>query len=116
MSNALDTGFSWADFAAAAQAAVPPAPDLAAQPDTVALRERLLKLSSGDETPFARELALLSLARETGYPYRDLNSLAKSLEQELDWQFDQTVADHKLKTLLQSRRTHLDLTQLGLTH
>jgi hypothetical protein len=111
VSNTLDTGFTWADFERAAQIAVKPEPRLVAQPASRPLRDRLLAILKGQETPFEQELALMALAQETGYPYRDINSLAKSLAGELDWQLDQTQADLRLKALIQTRRPHLDLTR-----
>jgi hypothetical protein len=107
VSNALDAGFSWADFVAAAQAAVQPE----ALPVSLSLRDQILQILNGRDTPFERELALIELAKEAGYSYRNIDSLAKALTTEVDLQFDQVEADRKLKLLLQTRRTRLDLTR-----
>lgn len=111
VSNALDAGFTWADFASAAQAAVQPARQWVEQSVPLSLRDQILNIFAGRDTPFERELALMELSREAGYSYRDIDRLATSLATEVDLQFDQAEADRKLKRLMQTRPTQLDLTR-----
>lgn len=110
ISNSLDAGFSWADFEMAAHQAVAPIPlQEEAQPVSAVLRDRILSLLEEHKTPFERELALMDLAKEIGYPYRLLDSLTKALLAEEERQLDCLEAIRKLKALLQNQPIDLDL-------
>jgi len=110
VSNALDAGFGWADFEAAAQHTVAPVLlQEKVQSVSLGLRDRILTLLQRHETPFERELALMELVQEIGYPYRAVASLAKSLLTEEEQQLNQIETDRKLTALLQNRCTHLEL-------
>ncbi len=108
VSNALDAGFTWADFERAVIAAIQPPKTTN---DMAPLRDTLQDLLTHNELPFQKDLALMNLAQSQGYSYRDIDHLAKSLAIELDLETDQTNAAQKLQDLLQTRRTHLDLTR-----
>jgi Protein of unknown function (DUF3987) len=71
----------------------------------------LQDLLTQNELPFQKDLALMTLAQEQGYTYRDIDHLAKSLAAELDLESDQVTAVQKLQNLLQTRHTQLDLTR-----
>ena len=108
VSNALDAGFTWADFERAAIAAIQPSKTTN---EMAPLRDALQDLLTQNELPFQKDLALMNLAQSQGYSYRDIDHLAKSLTVELDLETDQADAVQKLQDLLQTRRTHLDLTR-----
>ncbi|NET37679.1 MAG: DUF3987 domain-containing protein, partial [Cyanothece sp. SIO1E1] len=134
VSNALDAGFTWADFEAAAVAAIRLSPvnvDLQQVPSqglgfapqsrphpalsgsqpvaAMSLRDSILQILKRYDTPSLREVELMDLARATGYSYRDVEKLAKSLAIEVDLQTDQVEAAKKLQDLIKTRRTQLDL-------
>lgn len=138
VSNSLDTGYAWSDFEVAASRAValsttqikpqqgqsevyedsqsPQSQSQvrlsvsANQPATAfSLRDKILEILNCYDTPSLRDVALMDLARGTGYSYRDVEKLAKSLTIEVDLQTDQAEAAKKLSHLLKTRRTHLDL-------
>jgi hypothetical protein len=109
VSNALDVGFTWVDFEQAGAIATVPAPQNANA--ITPLRDALKDLLTQNELPFQKDLALMTLAQEQGYAYRDIDHLAKSLTAELDLETDQVNAAQKLQNLLQTQRTQLDLTR-----
>jgi hypothetical protein len=110
VSNALDAGYSWADFEAAATAALKLSQIENQQPE-VTLRELLLEIFDQSYSAFDRKLALLNLAREKCYSLREIENLAKALELEQTAEFDQAEAVQKLSDLLQTQQTSLDLTR-----
>jgi Protein of unknown function (DUF3987) len=107
VSNALDAGFTWTDFENAATIAAHPSDNIPEQPP---LRDVLQDLLTQNELPFQKDLALMNLAHDQGYSYRDIDHLAKSLSAELDLATDQANAAQKLQDIIQTRRTRLDLT------
>ena len=108
VSNALDAGFTWANFERAAIAAIQPPKNTN---EMAPLRDVLQDLLTQNELPFQKDLALMNFAQSQGYSYRDIDHLAKSLSTELDLETDQADAVQKLQDLLQTRRTNLDLTR-----
>lgn len=76
---------------------------------TFSLRDQTLEILNCYDTPSLRDVALMDLARASGYSYRDVEKLAKSLATEVDLQTDQVEAAKKLSNLLKTRRTQLDL-------
>jgi Protein of unknown function (DUF3987) len=110
VSNALDAGFTWADFERAGEIVTVPSVPQNSNAITP-LRDVLQDLLTQNELPFQKDLALMTLAQEQGYAYRDIDHLAKSLAVELDLETDQVNAAQKLQNLLQTRRTQLDLTR-----
>ena len=121
VSNALDAGYTWSDFEAAAATAMSTAEieqqqaqvrltASAYQPLTAfSLRDKILEILNRYDTPSLRDAALMDLAAATGFPYREVEKLAKSLAIEVDLLLDQAEAAKKLSSLLKTRRTHLDL-------
>lgn len=123
VSNALDAGYTWSDFETAAVAAVPPpepsfnrtqgqhTTTLGQTPPaaTISLRDLILDILNRHDNKSLRHIALMDLARATGYAYRDIDKLAKSLAVEVDLQTDQVEAAKKLKELIKTRRNKLDL-------
>ncbi len=123
VSNALDAGYTWSDFETAAVAAVPPpqpisnrtqgqhsnTPNQTQPAATMSLRDLILDILNRHDNQSLRDIALMELARATGYAYRDIDKLAKSLAVEVDLQTDQVEAAKKLKELIKTRRTQLDL-------
>jgi hypothetical protein len=131
VSNALDAGYTWSDFEAAAATAISTAEierqqaqsegnkssqsqvrltASAYRPVTAfSLRDKILEILNRYDTPSVRDAALMDLAGATGFPYRDVEKLAKSLAIEVDLQIDQAEAAKKLSSLLKTRRTQLDL-------
>ncbi len=107
VSNALDTEFTWADFEEAAQLAVTPE---IIEPVTE-LEHQLTEVLEQAQSPFHRDLALMNLSKKLGIPYRDLDTLAKSLKTAIDTQDTQTAAAEKLRSLLTTRPVQFDLTQ-----
>jgi Protein of unknown function (DUF3987) len=112
VSNALDAGFGWADFVQAAQTAIavdnresPSAPHTPMQ----SVGEVLRQIVEHSESPFQRDAALLDFAQQTPYTFRDLGTLAKSVEAEVEWEARQQAASQKLRALLQHRPAPLDL-------
>ena len=108
VSNALDAGFTWADFEGAAIAAVQPPKTTN---DMAPLQDVLQDLLTQNELPFQKDLALMNLAQTQGYTYRDIDHLAKSLSTELDLEADQINAAEKLQNLLRTRWPPLELTR-----
>ncbi len=106
ISNALDAEFTWADFEQAAQMAITPE---IVEPVTE-LEHQLTEILEQSPSPFHRDLALMGLAKKMGIPYRDLDSLAKSLKTTIDTQDTQTTAAEKLRSLLTTRPVQFDLT------
>jgi Protein of unknown function (DUF3987) len=106
ISNALDAEFTWADFEQAAQMAITPE---IIEPVTE-LEHQLTEILEQSPSPFHRDLALMGLAKKLGIPYRDLDSLAKSLKTSIDTQDTQTTAAEKLRSLLTDRPKQFDLT------
>lgn len=122
VSNALDADYTWSNFETAAVAAVSPPPSISnrpqvqhsntpnqTQPAAISLRDLILEILNRHDTESLRDIALMDLARATGYAYRDIDKLAKSLAVEVDLQTDQVEAAKKLKELIKTRRTQLDL-------
>lgn len=121
VSNALDAGYTWSDFEAAAATAMSTAeieqqqsqvrlPASTYRPLTAfSLRDKILEILNRYDTPSLRDAALMDLAAATGFPYRDVEKLAKSLAIEVDLLLDQAEAAKKLSSLLKTRRTQLDL-------
>lgn len=123
VSNALDAGYTWSDFETAAVAAAPPLepsfnsaqgqhPTTLCQTQpaaTISLRDLILDILNRHDNKSLRDIALIDLARATGYAYRDIDKLAKSLAVEVDLQTDQVEAAKKLKELIKTRRNKLDL-------
>lgn len=134
VSNALDAGYTWGDFRAAAAAAVeltttsleyqqnqsqdgqfttPPQSRAGASGtgavEAISLRDNILEILDRHDTPSLRDAALMDLARARGYSYREVEKLAKSLAIEVDLQIDQAEAAKKLQALIKTRRTQLDL-------
>ncbi len=121
VSNALDAGYTWSDFEAAAATAMSTAEIEQQQAQTrltasayrpltaFSLRDKILEILNRYDTPSLRDAALMDLAAATGFPYRDVEKLAKSLAIEVDLQIDQAEAAKKLSSLLKTRRTQLDL-------
>jgi Protein of unknown function (DUF3987) len=108
VSNALDAGFTWGDFEQAAAIAAHPSDNI---PETPPLRDVLQDLLTQNELPFQKDLALMNLAQDQGYSYRDIDHLAKSLSAELDQEVDHGTAAQKLQDLLQTRQPPLELTR-----
>jgi Protein of unknown function (DUF3987) len=106
ISNALDAEFTWADFEQAAQVAITPE---IIEPVSE-LEHQLTEILEQSPSPFHRDLALMGLAKKLGIPYRDLDSLAKSLKTSIDTQDTQTTAAEKLRSLLTTRPKQFDLT------
>ncbi len=120
VSNALDAGYTWSDFETAA---VPPPessfnrtqgqhPNTLGQTQpaaTISLRDLILDILNRHDNQSLRDIALMDLARTTGYAYRDIDKLAKSLAVEVDLQIDQVEAAKKLKELIKTRRSQLDI-------
>jgi Protein of unknown function (DUF3987) len=106
ISNALDAEFTWADFEQAAQMAITPE---IIEPVTE-LEHQLTEILEQSPSPFHRDLALMGLAKKLGIPYRDLDSLAKSLKISIDTQDTQTAASEKLRSLLTTKPVQFDLT------
>ena len=121
VSNALDAGYTWSDFEAAAatamstaeierqQAQVRPTASAYRPLTAFSLRDKILEILNRYDTPSLRDAALMDLAAATGFPYRDVEKLAKSLAIEVDLLLDQAEAAKKLSSLLKTRCTHLDL-------
>jgi Protein of unknown function (DUF3987) len=107
ISNALDAEFTWADFEQAAQMAITPE---IVEPVTE-LEHQLTEILEQSPSPFHRDLALMGLAKKMGIPYRDLDSLAKSLKTAIDTQDTQTTAAEKLRSLLTTKPVQFDMTQ-----
>jgi hypothetical protein len=106
VSNALDAKFTWADFEQAAQLAITPE---TVEPVTE-LEHQLTEILEQAQSPFHRDLALMDLSKKLGIPYRDLDTLAKSLKTSIDTQDTQTAASEKLRSLLTTRPVQFDLT------
>ncbi len=107
VSNALDAGFTWADFEQAAAVAI--APEMTAPVDQ--LEHRLSEILEQAKSPFHQEFALIDLAKELGLPYREVASLAKSLKQSHDTQADQVNAAARLRSLLTTQPAPLNLSR-----
>ncbi|UIE38596.1 DUF3987 domain-containing protein [Leptodesmis sichuanensis] len=73
------------------------------------IRDQVLAVLNCYEAQSERDVALMDLSRATNYSYRELEKLAQSLAIEVDVQTDQVEADRRLKDLIQTRRTQLDL-------
>lgn len=78
----------------------------------VKLHERILKILGSYDSESMRSLALMNLASEVGFPYRQIEHLAKLLTFEVDTRSDTLVAKQKLSSLLKSCPDQLDLTRL----
>ncbi len=78
----------------------------------VKLHERILKILGSYDSESMRSLALMNLASEVGFPYRQIEHLAKLLTFEVDTQSDTLVAKQKLSSLLKTCPDQLDLTRL----
>lgn len=133
VSNALDAGYDWADFLLSAAIAVElpitearqqnqsPESKVNTQSQSplstftdravaaMSLRDKILEILHGYDTLSLREAALMDLAHQSGYAYRDVDKLAKSLAIEVDVAQDQAEAAKKLQHLIKTRCTHLDL-------
>jgi Protein of unknown function (DUF3987) len=127
VSNALDAGYTWEDFQAAASSAQLPTTELEPQPEqnqdrnqnqdrkfdsastAMSLRDRILEILNRYDTPSLRDAALMDLARLSGYPYREVGRLAKSLAIEVDLQTDQVEAAQKLANLIKTQPAQLNL-------
>ncbi|MGA7935116.1 MAG: DUF3987 domain-containing protein, partial [Kovacikia sp.] len=111
VSNALEAGFCWEDFEAAARIAT----SLSAaelenrKAANRSIRDQVLTVLHRYEAQSERDVALMDLSRTTPYSYRELEKLAQSLAIEVDVQTDQVEANRKLKDLLQTRPTQLNL-------
>jgi Protein of unknown function (DUF3987) len=106
VSNALDAEFTWADFEQAAKTAIQP--EFLTPTDTI--KHQLTEILEQAKSPFHRDLALMNLSKKLGIPYRDLDTLAKSLKTSIDTQDTQTTAAEKLRSLLTTRPVQFDLT------
>ncbi len=131
VSNALDAGYTWSEFEAAAATAMSTTEierqqaqsegnkgsqaqvrltASAYRPVTAfSLRDKILEILNRYDTTSLRDAALMDLAGAIGFPYRDVEKLTKSLAIEVDLQIDQAEAAKKLSSLLKTRRTQLDL-------
>jgi Protein of unknown function (DUF3987) len=107
VSNALNAGFIWADFEQAAQKAVKPT---RVEPVSE-LEQQLAEILEQAQSSFHRDFALMDLATKSGIPYRNIDTLAKSLKTTIDDQSNHTAAGDKLRSLLVTRPGPLDLTQ-----
>jgi hypothetical protein len=74
------------------------------------LEHQLTEILEQAQSPFHRDLALMDLSKKLGIPYRDLETLAKSLKTSIDTQDTQTAASEKLRSLLIERPGKFDLT------
>jgi hypothetical protein len=77
----------------------------------VALRKRILQILGSYDSESMRSLALMDLAASVGYPYRQIEQLAKLLINEVDLRTDTSIATQKLSSLLKTCRHQLDLTR-----
>ncbi|MEB3213832.1 MAG: DUF3987 domain-containing protein [Leptolyngbyaceae bacterium] len=119
VSNALDEGFSWGDFCDAANRALakPSRWEIALSPSELAehqvsplpICDRIRTILDTHEKQSERDLAFMKLSRDTPYSGREIEKLAQSLTTEADQETDHEDASQKLKALIQTRRSHLDL-------
>ncbi len=106
ISNALDAEFTWADFEQAAEKAIQP--EFLTPTDTI--EHQLTEILEQAKSPFHQDLALMNLSKKLGIPYRDLDTLAKSLKTTIDTQDTQTTAAENLRSLLTTKPVQFDLT------
>ncbi|BAZ70754.1 MAG: DUF3987 domain-containing protein [Pelatocladus maniniholoensis HA4357-MV3] len=78
----------------------------------VALHKRILEILSSCDSGSGQAGALMELAALVGYPYRQIEQLAKLLTFEADLQTDTLVATQKLSSLLKTHPHQLYLTRL----
>jgi hypothetical protein len=111
VSNALDIGFSWDDFCEAAEGAIAPSPSELAehQASQLPICDRIRTILDTHEKQSERDLAFMKLSRDTPYSGREIEKLAQSLTAEANQETDHEDASQKLKDLIQTRRSHLDL-------
>ncbi len=102
VSNALDAGYSWADFEQAVL-------DAEVMPPPNSLRDRLTALLEEYPVPFEQTIEMMNLSKQLGQPYRNLDHLTKLLVVEQDQALDQTDSAARLKDLLRTRQPNLDL-------
>jgi Protein of unknown function (DUF3987) len=107
VSNALDSGFTCSDFEQAAQTAVVVQ---RVEPATE-LERQLTEILEQAQSPFHRDFALMDLSTKSVIPYRDIDTLAKSLKTTIDDQGNHTSAGDKLRSLLVTKPGTFDLTQ-----
>lgn len=107
VSNALDAGFTWTDFEQAAATAG--LPEIKAP--VTDLEHRLSEILEQSPSPFHQDFALMALAKEQGIPYRQLEILAKSLQTTIAHQTEQVDASERLRSLLHTRPSSLNLAQ-----
>jgi Protein of unknown function (DUF3987) len=104
VSDAIQSGFTWADFEQAAAAASQPEPT-PSRTEAKVLRQLLEEALNEAQTPFQREIALMDAARAKGMPYRDITTLANALNTEQETNLDLDQSALKLQELLRSRPT-----------
>ncbi|MEC4812737.1 MAG: DUF3987 domain-containing protein [Scytonema sp. PMC 1069.18] len=79
--------------------------------EDITLCGHILEILSRHDSSSMRSLALMNLAAEVGFPYRQIEQLAKLLTSEVDLQTDTSVATQKLSSLLKTYPEQLDLTR-----
>jgi Protein of unknown function (DUF3987) len=102
VSNALDAGFTWADFEQATQQSI-------VAPEPPSLRTKLTKLLDENPSPFQQSVELMNLSKQVGQSYRNLDHLAQTLTTEQEQELDHTESAAKLQNLLRTREPNLDL-------
>jgi Protein of unknown function (DUF3987) len=102
ISNAIDAGFTWADFEQATQEAI-------TMPEAPSLKATLTELLDNNASPFDQSAELMNLAKQRGQTYRDLDHLAKTLTAEQNQQTDQIESVDRLQALLRTREPNLNL-------
>jgi Protein of unknown function (DUF3987) len=102
VSNALDAGFTWADFEQATQHSI-------VAPEPPSLRTKLTKLLDENPSPFQQSVELMNLSKQVGQSYRNLDHLAQTLTAEQEQELDHTESAAKLQDLLRTREPNLDL-------
>jgi regulator of replication initiation timing len=103
VSNALDAGFTWADFEQAANQAMQIIPKIPT------LKSHLTELLEHNPSNFQQMLELMNLSKQVGQPYRDLEQLSKALIAEQEQQQDQIESTDRLQNLLRTREPNLNL-------
>jgi regulator of replication initiation timing len=103
VSNALDAGFTWADFEQAANQAMHIIPQIPT------LKSHLTELLEQNPSNFQQMVELMNLSKQLGQPYRDLDQLSKALVAEQEQEQDQIESTDRLKTLLRTREPNLNL-------
>jgi hypothetical protein len=80
VSNSLDAGFTWADFEQAAQKAVQ---QTRVEPGSE-IEQQIAEILEQAPSAFHRDFALMDLSTKSGIPYRNIDTLAKSLKTTID--------------------------------